>query len=84
MVTLLEITVLILLAITVLTCIYCRYLSEVNDAIIDGMRELNAELEHLKAKQRINEKRFQKLAEPEKLIIEHEYRAGDAPKYGGF
>lgn len=39
---------------------------------------------NLNSKQRINEQRFQKLNEPERIEIVHTYDDSKAPKFGGF
>lgn len=84
MLTLLEATTGTLLLITILTCLRVKCLSSENDELYKGIERLEAELEQVRAKQRVFEKRFQKMAEPtDKIAIVHEHKYSDinAPKY---
>ena len=50
-----------------------------------AIRDLSAENTHIKAKQRVFEKRFIKMSEPaDKIEILHKYDDSEAPKFGGF
>lgn len=75
----LEIMDLILICIIIVMGLYVKALSNENESQNEAIRGIRAELEAVRSKQRVFEKRFMRMAEPEKLIIENR-----KPDYGGF
>lgn len=85
MVTLLTVTVFVL----ILLCIGLIFLYKINSEDIKDLERaierLTAENEHIKAKQRVFEKRFIKLSEPaDKVVISHQYDDSKAPGFEDF
>lgn len=81
----LEIMDLILLMVVIMGAFYCKALSSENETLAKKMDWLNNQLEQVRAKQRVFEKRFQAMSQPaEKLVIEHKFEEKDAPKFGRF
>ena len=53
--------------------------------IRDELEKARAEIDYLKRKNKIIERRLQKMSEPsDKIEIIHRYDDEDAPRYGGF
>lgn len=53
--------------------------------IRDELDKARAEIDYLKRKNKIVERRFQKMSEPsDKIEIIHRYDDEDAPRFGGF
>lgn len=53
--------------------------------IRDELDKARAEIEYLKRKNKIVERRFQKMSEPsDKIEIIHKYSDEDSPRFGGF
>ena len=63
--------------------LYRSTISDIED-LREGLEDARAEIESLKAKQRVNERRFQKMSEPEKLVIVHENYIDNDVDFGGF
>ena len=64
----LEIMDLILICIIIVMGLYVKALSDENEHQNEAIRGVRAEVEQVKAKQRVFEKRFQKLSEPADII----------------
>lgn len=78
----LEITVACMLVAQIMAWFYIRGVDYDAEQAEKAIRALSAELEQVKAKQRVFEKRFMKMTEPaEKVIISHEYHVKDAPHF---
>ena len=80
-----ELTVAFLLAAMVFMSFHLRRIDKELDEKEQEIRGIRFEVEQLKAKQKVTEKRFQKMVEPkDKLEIVHTYDDSDAPKFGKF
>lgn len=82
---LLELSVLTLIMAVALGSLYIKLF------ILPDIRKLEEksqhmafEIEQLKAKQRVYEKRLMRAEVPEKIVISHEYSERNAPTFGGF
>lgn len=85
MVTLLEITVLILILADLGLAFLYRANSEDIKELEEANKALSAENTYIKARIKVIEKRFHKMSEPaDKLLIVHKYDDEDAPGYKDF
>lgn len=74
-----------LLLIAIFGSIYVKWLSVQIDEHERGYRKLAADLEKLKARQNVYEKRLMRAEDPDKIYIERRFTPDkDAPKFGGF
>jgi len=69
MLILLEVTTALLLIVSVIACAYVRYLAIQNEHLSEGINRISADLETVKAKQRVYEKRLQGMERPDKIIF---------------
>lgn len=78
----LEICTAVLLAASVVMFCYIRYLEDILDSHHEALERIAADLEATRARMRVHERRIMKATEPEKIIIEHEYKpAKHAPRF---
>lgn len=80
-------TLIAIAGIVLTTSVFGLYLLVKSEAadIRDELDKARAEIEYLKRKNKIVERRFQKMSEPsDKIEIIHRYDDEDAPRYGGF
>lgn len=81
------ITLIAIAGIVLTTSVFGLFLLVKSEAaeIRDELDKARAEIEYLKRKNKIVERRFQKMSEPsDKIEIIHRYDDEDAPRYGGF
>lgn len=81
------ITLIAIAGIVLTTSVFGLFLLVKSEAaeIRDELDKARAEIEYLKRKNKIVERRFQKMSEPsDKIEIIHRYDDKDAPRYGGF
>lgn len=69
MMILLEVTTALLLIVSIIACAYVRYLAIQNEQLSEGISRISADLETVKAKQRVYEKRLQGMERPDKVIF---------------
>lgn len=74
----------LMLLISALVFFYAKSIGADEEKLEDAVERLTAENEAIRARMRVYEKRLHRQAQPEKLIITHEYDDSDAPKYGNF
>ena len=81
------ITLIAIAGIVLTTSVFGLFLLVKSEAadIRDELEKARAEIDYLKRKNKIVERRFQKMSEPsDKIEIIHRYDDSDAPRYGGF
>lgn len=81
------ITLIAIAGIVLTTSVFGLFLLVKSEAadIRDELEKARAEIDYLKRKNKIIERRFQKMSEPsDKIEIIHRYDDEDAPRYGGF
>lgn len=81
---LLEISVVFLLLAMFFMGIHMKMLDKELDEKDEAIRGIRFEIEQLKAKAKVYEKRLIKMYEPDHIVIEHKYAENDAPNFGGF
>lgn len=81
------ITLIAIAGIVLTTSVFGLFLLVKSEAadIRDELEKARAEIDYLKRKNKIIERRFQKMSEPsDKIEIIHRYDDEDAPRFGGF
>lgn len=81
------ITLIAIAGIVLTTSVFGLFLLVKSEAadIRDELEKARAEIDYLKRKNKIIERRLQKMSEPsDKIEIIHRYDDEDAPRYGGF
>lgn len=81
------ITVIAIVGLILTFCIFSLFmLIRIQDEEIrEDVSELRGEIAYLKSKNKILERKIQKMSEPsDKIEIIHKYDDSDAPRYGGF
>ena len=81
------ITMIVICGLILTFCIFSLFMlyRSQEEELQEIVSELRGEIAYLKSKNKILERKIQKMSEPsEKIEIIHKYDDSDAPRYGGF